>query len=74
MEKKHKNEQPWTLAYNLVLQTMRFCLSSFIFSKPIGFPSKIMLCKLNCNLNCCGPRLSFKGLGINLKFLIGKNV
>jgi len=29
-EKNQKNEQPWTLAYTLVLQTMN-SLSSFIF-------------------------------------------
>jgi hypothetical protein len=28
--KKAKNEQPWTLAYNLVLQSMNFPLS-FLF-------------------------------------------
>jgi hypothetical protein len=29
--KKQKNEQPWTLAYTLVLQTMSYPLSSFFF-------------------------------------------
>jgi hypothetical protein len=74
-----KNKIKWTtldpsLAYNLVFQIVRSRLNSFILSTPIGFPSKIMLCKLNHNLNCLRPRPSSKDLGINLKFLTNKNV
>ncbi len=34
---KQKNEQPWTLAYTLVLQTMSSPLSFFCGSRPIWF-------------------------------------
>jgi hypothetical protein len=41
IEKKQKNEQPWTLAYTLVFQTMSSPLSSFFFGyAPSGFPLK----------------------------------
>ncbi len=72
--KNKKNEEPLDLAYGLAVQTMRFRVSSFILFRPISFPSKIMPCKLNRNLNCLGPRPSSKGLGTNLKFLTNNNV
>jgi hypothetical protein len=71
--KKQKNEQPQTLAYTLVLQTMSSPISSFYFSKPIGFPSKMMPCKLNHNLICLGLEFLSEGLGTNLKLLTNRN-
>ncbi len=71
--KKQKNEQPQTLAYTLVLQTMSSPISSFFFSKPIGFPSKMMPCKLNHNLICLGLEFLSEGLGTNLKLLTNRN-
>ncbi len=50
--KKQWNEQPWTLAYTLVFQTTSFPWSCFFWFGPIGFPSKMMPCKLNHNLIC----------------------
>jgi len=73
-KKKKKHEQPWTLIYTLVLQTMSFPLSSFFWFTPIGFLSKMMPCKLNHNFICLGPRPLSKGLVTNLKLLTNKNV
>jgi hypothetical protein len=70
---KWKNEQPWTLGYTLVLQTVSSCLSCFFLSGPIGFPSKMMPCKLNQNLICLGSGDSCKSLGTNLKLLTKRN-
>jgi hypothetical protein len=71
--KRQKNEQPWTLAYTLVLQTMSFPLSCCFWFGPIGFPSKMMPCRLNHNSICLGPRSLSKVLGTNLKLLTNKN-
>jgi hypothetical protein len=38
--KKQKNEQPWTLVYIFVLQTMSSPLNSLFWSTPISFPPK----------------------------------
>jgi len=59
---KQKHEQPWTLTYTLVLQTMGSPLSSFFFvcSKPIGLPSKMMPCKQNHKWICIGLGPLFK--------------
>jgi len=46
------NEQPWTLAYTLILKTIGCPLSCFLGSRPIHFPSKMMLRTLNHNLIC----------------------
>jgi len=72
--KKERNWQPWTLIYTLVFQTMSFPLNIFYLFKPIGFPSKMVPCKLNHHLICLDPRPLFKGLGTNLKFLTNRNV
>jgi hypothetical protein len=71
--KKPRNEQPLTLSYTLVLQTMSSYLSWFFLSGPIDFPSKMMPCKLNHNLICLGPESLSKSLGTNLKLLTNKN-
>jgi hypothetical protein len=71
--KKQKNEQPWTLTYTLVLQTMSYPLSSFFFCLDQLVPSKMMPCKLNHNLICLNLVSLSKGLGTNLKFLTNRN-
>jgi hypothetical protein len=55
-EKKNKqrNEQLWTLDYTLVLQTRSSPKHKFFFlflSESIGFPSKMMPCKLKTQLH-----------------------
>jgi len=73
MEKnnKQKHEQPWTLTYTLVLQTMSSPLSSFFFcSKPIGFPSKMMPCTQNHKWSCIGLGPLFK---VALRYLFIKH-
>jgi hypothetical protein len=72
--KKWRIYQPWTLTYTLVFQTMSFPLSSFFCFGPIGFPSKMMPCKLNHNFICLGFGPLSKGLGTNLKLLTNRNV
>jgi hypothetical protein len=72
-EEEQKNEQPWTLAYTLVLHTMSFPWSCFFWFGPIGFPSKMMPCRLNHNLICLGPRPLSKVLGTSLKLLTNRN-
>jgi hypothetical protein len=72
-EKNKKNEQPWTLVYTLVLQTMSCPLKCFFWFRPIGFPSKMMQCGLNHNLICFGLEPLSKGLRTNLKFLTNRN-
>jgi hypothetical protein len=72
--KKERNEQPWTLPYTLVFQTISSPLSFFFWYGSIGFPSKMMPCKLNHNLICLGLGPSSEGLGINLKLLTNRNV
>jgi hypothetical protein len=72
-KKNQRNEQPWIVAYTLVLQTMSSPLNVF-WSKPIGFLSKMMSCKLNHNLIFLGHEPSSKSLGTNLKLLTNKNV
>jgi hypothetical protein len=73
-KEKKRNEQPWILAYILILQIMSSPSSSFSWFEPIGFPCKIMPCKLNHNLICLGLEPSSKGLEANLKFLTNRNV
>ncbi len=70
-EKKTKKWATLNSSFHLVLQSMSFPLCSFFWSGPIGFPSKMMSCKLNHNLICLGP-LS-KDLGTNLKLLTKRN-
>jgi len=43
----------------------------FFFWGPdqLGFPSKMMPCRLNHNLTCLGPGPLAKGLGTNVKLL-----
>jgi hypothetical protein len=74
-KKKWKNEQPWTLACTLVLQTMTSPWRGvFFLSISINFPSKMMPCKLNHNLIClCIGSLSI-GLETDLKLLTNRNV
>jgi hypothetical protein len=67
-----KKWQPWTLGYTLVLQTMSSPLSCYFGSGPIGFPSKVMSCKVNLNLICLGPRSLSKDFGTNLKLFLNK--
>jgi hypothetical protein len=67
-KKKKKNEQPWILAYTLVLQTMSYPLSFFFFFLDlIDFASKMMPCRQNHNWICFGHGPLSKGLGTNLK-------
>jgi hypothetical protein len=71
---KQRNEQHWTVAYSLVLQTLTSLLSSFFFySDQLVFPSKIMSCKLNHNLICLGLEPLSKDLRINLKLFTNRN-
>ncbi len=72
--KNWRNKQPWTLTCTLVLQAMSSPLNYYFWSKPIGFPFKMMPCKLNNNLICLCPESLFKGLGTNLKLLTNRNV
>jgi hypothetical protein len=72
--KNWKNEQPWTLICTFILQTMSSLLNYYFWSKPIGFPFKMMPCKLNHNIICLGPKSLFKCLGTNLKLLTNRNV
>ncbi len=51
-----------------------FFLKFSFWSEPIGFPSKMMPCKLNHNLIYVGLGPLSKGLGTNLKLLTNKNV
>jgi hypothetical protein len=46
----------------------------FFWFGPIGFPSKMMPCRLNHTLICLGPKALFKCLGTNLKLLTNRNV
>jgi hypothetical protein len=71
--KKPRNEQPLTLSYTLILQTVSSYLSRFFLSRPIDFPSKMMPCKLNHNFICLGPGSLSKSLGTNLKLLTSRN-
>jgi NADH:ubiquinone oxidoreductase subunit 5 (subunit L)/multisubunit Na+/H+ antiporter MnhA subunit len=71
--KKQRSEQPWTLAYPLVLQIMSSLWSSFFWLGPIHFPSKMIPHKLNRNLICLDPRPLSKGLGTNFKLLTNRN-
>jgi hypothetical protein len=68
INKKLTNEQPWTLAYTLILKTMSSPFSCFLVSRPIAFPSKVMPCNLNHNLICLGLGLLSK-VTLNYKAL-----
>ncbi len=68
INKKLKNEQPWTLAYTSILKTMSSPFSCFLGSRPIAFPSKVMPCNLNHNLICLSLGLLSK-VALNYKAL-----
>jgi hypothetical protein len=55
-------------------QNHKASIKLFFWSGPIGFPSKMMPCKLNHNLICLGLGPSSKGLATNLKLLTNRNV
>jgi hypothetical protein len=57
------------LTFILVLQTTSSPLSSFLGSKLVGFPSKMIPCKCHHNLAFLCFRPLSKGLGSNLWFL-----
>ncbi len=73
-EKKQKNKEMKNLGSQLTLWFSKSPSSSFSWFEPIGFPCKIMPCKLNHNLICLGLEPSSKGLEANLKFLTNRNV
>jgi hypothetical protein len=72
--KKQRNEQPWTLVYTLILQTMSCPFKCYFWFGPIDFPSKMMSCRLNHNLIRFGLGPLSKCLGTNLKLSTNKNV
>ncbi len=52
---------------------LSFKLFFFFWFRPIGFPSKMMLCKVNQNLICLDPEPLSKGLDTNVKLLTNRN-
>jgi len=76
MKKNNKTKKWATLDHSFHFGSPNYELSIklfFLLFGPIGFPFKMMPCKLNHNLICLNPGPSSKGLGKNLKFLIDKN-
>jgi hypothetical protein len=72
--KKHNNEQPWILAYTLILQTLSSLVSFLFFGlDQLIFLPKTIPCKLNHDLIRLGPKLLSESLGTDLKILINKN-
>jgi len=67
-KKKQRNEQPWTLAYTLVLQKLN-SFKLWLLVQTNRFSLQNDAIKLNHNLICFSPEPSSKGLGTNVKLL-----
>jgi hypothetical protein len=73
MKKKQKNKKKKDPSLHFVSPNHELSpLSSLFRSRPIGFPSKMMPCKLNHNLICFDLEPLSKGLGTNLKLLTNR--
>ncbi len=75
---KNNNNKKVTFNLSLHLGSLDHELSFkrfffFFWSGPIGFPLKMMPCKLNHNLICLGSESLSKRLGTNLKLLTNRN-
>jgi hypothetical protein len=75
-EKEQKKPKKWAtldLSSHFGSPNHELSLKLFFWFGPIGFPSKMMPCRLNQNLICLGPRSLCKVLGTNLKLLTNRN-
>jgi len=70
-KKKQRNEQPWTLAYTLVLQKLSSHLTLAFSPDQLVCPPQ--WCHSTKSQFDCGPEPSFKGLGTNVKLLTNTN-
>jgi hypothetical protein len=72
-----KKSKKWTtldLNLHFGFPNYEFSFKVFFLSRTIGFPSKMMPCRLNYNLICLGLGSFSKSFGTNLKLLTNRNV